>query len=74
MENVVIKNKAIQLEIWAIPFDEDQMKWHEVQKLQQTVKNVRRGLFQRFNQLADKVAALEEELTYMKDEKLRLVG
>lgn len=69
MENTVVKTKEVQLEIWAIPFDEDQMKWQEVLDLKQTVNNVRRGLFRRVHELQDKVMALEEEILYLRSKK-----
>lgn len=55
-----------QLEIWAVPYTEEQNVSYKVDELKQTVHNVRRGLFQRFHELQDKVLALEEEIIYLR--------
>lgn len=56
-----------QLEIWAVPYTEEQNVSYKVDELRQTVNNVRRGLFQRFHELQDKVMALEEEIIYLRE-------
>jgi len=65
-ENYVIDMPYKQLEIWAVPYNDDQAVSFKVDELKQTVNNVRRGLFQRFHELQDKVMALEEEIVYLR--------
>ena len=65
-QNYVVDMLYKQLEIWAVPYTEHQSAAYKVDELQQTVNNVRRGLFRRFHELQDKVMALEEEIIYLR--------
>jgi len=58
-----------QREIWVVPFNEPQRQWEDFLKLKESVNNIRRGLFQRLHALQDQVAALEEEVTFLRGEE-----
>lgn len=69
MKKPIVQKKETQLEIWVVPFNEPQRQWEDFLKLKESVNNIRRGLFQRLHVLQDQVAALEEEVTFLRGEE-----
>lgn len=61
-----------QLTFWEMPFSEEQVIWAEMADLKTKQNNLRRGIFQRFDELQNEIENLRNQLVLLmtkRDEK-----
>lgn len=58
-----------QLTFWDKPITEDQIIWTEMADLKTRQNNLRRGIFQRFDELEKEVELLRDQLLFLTGKK-----
>ena len=62
---------AEQLTFWEAPHNENVAVWEELTTLKMKQNNLRRGMFQRYDDILDEIACLKAEIAQLKEHKLK---
>lgn len=62
---------AKQLSFWDEPVTEEKIIWMEMADLKTKQNNLRRGLFQRFDELQKEMDGLRTQIIFLREEKVQ---